>query len=1273
MVNIINETTQALRTLTVESNNDCLMVTLLTGLLDQDTRERWETSLASTDEFPTLSQLTEFLVGRARTLETMEASSTPAQPNVPKGATTTRTSSHQASQQPPANSSRSVTHQTSRPAQSRTTYPCDCCGQDHYIAICPKMRGYSVNQRVRLIRDRSLCCNCLGRHNLRRCNSRRHCKSCNDYHHTLLHGADLSVIFEPPGDEAKTAQVVPSQSSHIAGHSDSNSRLSSFINSSSSAHRTWIRNLIHLRKAHPAAQVTTKALKAGRLWCRWNTDFSNERNCHTNPSIKTVTTILPAIKTQQEPEWPHLKGLNLADPEFLVPRAVEVIVGADFYGQLIRPNIIRHSERTPIAQLSIFWWLVIGPIQAPVALARTTHHGSLQVSNSSLRELLTRFWVQEEPPSSNNSSLTPEEQECELHFKTTHSKDSTGHYIVRMPLKSPPTVLGDSYQTAHRSLQRILRRLGRDTQYDRLYTQFMREYEQAQHILKLDDSSVGRRPHYYLPHRGVHKPDSSTTKLRVVFNGSSASSTGHSLNDIMLAGPNLMLNIFDLLIWIRQLKYLFATDITKMYRQIKIHPDDQDLQRIVWLTTVTYGTKSAPFLAVRTLLQLAEDEGSQYPLAVKPITHRRYVDDIFGGSDTVEQLVVTAQKLIRLCHAGGFPLAKWHSTSQQLLREVSSELGDISGISFDDCDTKILGIRWSPQQDMFDFSTISSSPSKRYSKRLVLSEVAQIFDPLGFASPVIIKAKIFLQALWLHNLDWAEPLSEQFISQLLSIRQDLISLARLSFPRWFNTLSDSAVELHGFSDASQFAMAAVVYLVVNSPSTGAKVSLICSRTKVSPLKRLTIPRLELSAALLLSTLMNHVCATLNMIINKTILWTDSKVTLTWIKAHPSRWKDYVRNRVNKIQELSRDAHWRYVSGTSNPADCASRGITTDQLEKHSLWWTGPPWLTQSMASWPAQIDTTPDDSCAQEARARVAHHALQALRTHHRPCSQENDAWRHSVDSGTHQTTLLDHRRKSPSDFSRRKSYVLRCVVCARYRGIRAQQLMGQLPLARVTPSRPFSHTGIDYAGPLTLKTWKGRGSKTHKGWICVFVCLSTSAAHLDVVSDYSAEGFIATYRRFTSRRGVLPDIYADCNTNFLGAEVKLMQCFSESSSGHREIFSVLAQDKTQWHFNQPAAPNMGGKWEAVVKSLKFHLRRSVGDTLLTYEEISTLLAQVEAILNSRPLEPLSEDPEDISVLTPGHFLIGTALNAVPEGSVLDISASRLSRWQFIQQRVQHF
>ena len=146
-------------------------------------------------------------------------------------------------------------------------------------------------------------------------------------------------------------------------------------------------------------------------------------------------------------------------------------------------------------------------------------------------------------------------------------------------------------------------------------------------------------------------------------------------------------------------------------------------------------------------------------------------------------------------------------------------------------------------------------------------------------------------------------------------------------------------------------------------------------------------------------------------------------------------------------------------------------------------------------------------------------------------------------------------------------------------KGIRAHQLMGQLPLSRVAPSRPFTHTGIDYAGPITLKTWRGRGAKTQKGWICVFVCFTTSAVHLEVVTDYSTDGFIATYRRFTSRRGIPHTLYSDCGTNFIGADTILKRMFIQGSQDHHQLSQLFVNDHTGWCFNPPAAPHMGGKW----------------------------------------------------------------------------------------------
>ncbi|XP_044019459.1 uncharacterized protein LOC122859841 [Aphidius gifuensis] len=184
---------------------------------------------------------------------------------------------------------------------------------------------------------------------------------------------------------------------------------------------------------------------------------------------------------------------------------------------------------------------------------------------------------------------------------------------------------------------------------------------------------------------------------------------------------------------------------------------------------------------------------------------------------------------------------------------------------------------------------------------------------------------------------------------------------------------------------------------------------------------------------------------------------------------------------------------------------------------------------------------------------------------------------------------------------------------------------------------------------------------------------MTTSAAHLELVTEYTTEAFLATYKRFTSRRGIPAHLYSDCGTNFIGADRELKILFTQHTKENQVLENKILENTTRWHFNPPGAPHMGGKWEALIKSTKYHLKRTIGESKMTYEEASTLLTQIEAILNSRPLEPLSDDPDDLQTLTPGHFLTGTSLMAVPEPCLLDLSTSRLSRWQFIQQITQQF
>lgn len=240
-----------------------------------------------------------------------------------------------------------------------------------------------------------------------------------------------------------------------------------------------------------------------------------------------------------------------------------------------------------------------------------------------------------------------------------------------------------------------------------------------------------------------------------------------------------------------------------------------------------------------------------------------------------------------------------------------------------------------------------------------------------------------------------------------------------------------------------------------------------------------------------------------------------------------------------------------------------------------------------------------------------------------------------------------------------------KCIVCFRTRAKPAEQLIGDLPASRVTPLPPFAKSAVDYAGPFSIKLSR---NKTGKAYLCVFVCFVTKAVHLETVSDLSTTAFLNTLKRFIARRGKCISIYSDNDTTFVGASNALREMYQLVKLSHAQIHDYLSKHKIKWNFIPPQSPHMGSLWESAVKSCKNHLTKVVGLTPLSFEELTTIVAQIEAILNSRPLTPLSADPTDLNALTPGHFLIGRPLTSIIEFDLTDIKIGRLNRHQVLEQ-----
>ncbi len=415
-----------------------------------------------------------------------------------------------------------------------------------------------------------------------------------------------------------------------------------------------------------------------------------------------------------------------------------------------------------------------------------------------------------------------------------------------------------------------------------------------------------------------------------------------------------------------------------MFLQVGLMEKDRPFHRFLWrdldqekepdiyeFQRLPFGNTASPFCAQHALHSHAEKNKDCYPKA-DTVNNAMYVDDVLDSCETVSEAITLRQQTSELVSGAGFSLRKWMSNEADVIKDVPVE-DRLPGLELRDGNLptlKTLGVLWDALEDIFKFHVNSPSLTEPPTKRQVLSSIAKLFDPLQFLAPFTIRAKFLLQKTWAVGIGWEDVLPDDLRKEWNDWVKELSSLSGFEVPRPLRLPAPTITWLHTFSDASKDAYAAVSYLVCEYDDHGTTSRLVASKSRVTPLKSVTIPRLELMRAVLASRLTTSLLQTLD--VNGATYWTDSTNVLYWVRNQSRTFKPFVANRVAEIQRHSDPEQWRHIPGEINPADLPTRGIMAANLCNNTLWLEGPEFLTDTNKPWPERIPGSTAISTATE-------------------------------------------------------------------------------------------------------------------------------------------------------------------------------------------------------------------------------------------------------------------------------------------------------------------
>ncbi|XP_076656372.1 uncharacterized protein LOC143361016 [Halictus rubicundus] len=826
--------------------------------------------------------------------------------------------------------------------QPRSKYSglkCSFCNhREHRPVDCEKFQTANVDQRWRWAKRHNLCFRCLKKdHRRLQCQAEK-CGigNCNKSHHRLLHKKMIAREIGTNGPASKLDILGVGGMMTTEGRSQ---RVSLEISDIRRVQKHLVRNVQTVAKLKLPQQTLRRS----------------DTNKHE-----------------------HLKDLPIS---YYVNAKPTILLGQDNWYLCIPKELRVGGRNLPVASLTELGWVVHGYTitdheftnRLTKAFGLTEHSKPETDHAKSLNEVIQEYFELESIGISNILRTNRQEERAQ-HLQNTTTKRKLGRWETGLLWHTEKVDLPNNYSYALERLKNLERRMDKEPELANAYTRQIEDLIKKGYAEKLTAQQIETgSPVWYLPHFGVKHVD-KPNKLRIVFDAA-AKCHGTSLNDVLLPGPDLLNSLLGVLMRFRQRKIAFVADIKEMFLQIKIREEDRDVQRFLWreternqkpdvyrMSSMIFGAISSPSSAQYVKNRNADEFATLYPEAVNAIKYKHYVDDYLDSVDTEDEAKRLSREVTEIHRRGGFQMCGWTSNSDAVMKEMSGgnvTSGTVQLTAKERRASKTLGLYWDAMSDTFSFNTNKMQNAvsvplqeKGITKREMVRTIMSIFDPLGFLAPFTIKSKILLQNVWRSGITWDENLRIAEMGKWKEWTSELQSLGELTIPRCYVARCHvTTTELHVFCDASELAYAAVAYWKFTYSNGRSTVAFICSKSRVTPLKPTSIPRLELQAALLASRLGRTIETEHEFKISRRIFWTDSNTVLSWIQADPRSFKTFVSNRLAEIDELTTTTEWRWISGKQNPADHATRNRPVAILTE-SNWFHGPDFLTNAENSWP---------------------------------------------------------------------------------------------------------------------------------------------------------------------------------------------------------------------------------------------------------------------------------------------------------------------------------